>query len=215
MAKIIGNLVGTTIPLTKVDGVFDPNSSNAVANKVLAEIKAQIEAAINEIDSSIVGTNMRINDIDKRIVVLISDVEELDERFSGLDSIVEQNEIACLEGLADHEDRITELEPVVLDYGDTENLYVEPENNTVYYYGIVSEGLGLYPLPEIGLTSVVHFATPSSIPSDYHHGPADIYYKGDSTDNGAFVPEANMRYTIVYDFDGYMLNGYVSGVSMV
>ena len=57
--------------------------------------------------------------------------------------------------------------------------------------------------------------TPSEIPENYSQFPDDIYFKGDSTDEGAFVPEANMRYTIVFDFDGYMLNGYVSGVKMV
>lgn len=67
----------------------------------------------------------------------------------------------------------------------------------------------------IGFTSAIYFATPSVIPENYSQFPADITFDGDSTDNGAFVPEANMRYTIVFDFDGFMMNGYVRGVTTV
>lgn len=38
MTKIIGNLVGTTLPRIQVDEVLDANSNNAIANKVVAEI---------------------------------------------------------------------------------------------------------------------------------------------------------------------------------
>ena len=68
---------------------------------------------------------------------------------------------------------------------------------------------------QVGYSSALYFTTPSVIPENYSQFPADITFDGDSTDNGAFVPEANMRYTIVFDFDGFMMNGYVKGVTTV
>ena len=88
-------------------------------------------------------------------------------------------------------------------------------DNCILSYGAINTSL-ITTLPEeyqyIGFTSGLYFTTPSVIPENYSQFPADVYFKGDSTDEGAFVPEADMRYTIVFDFDGYMLNGYVSGV---
>ena len=106
----------------------------------------------------------------------------------------------------------------IVEIGDVETANVEIIKDAIISYGIISASL-ITSLGEghqqIGFTSCLCFATPSEMPSNYSQFPADVYFKGDSTDNGAFVPEANMRYTIVFDFDGYMLNGYVSGVSMV
>lgn len=106
----------------------------------------------------------------------------------------------------------------VEEYGDEESI-----NHTIYdggsvSYGIISNSLNAVIEEDYqytGFTSALFFATPSEIPENYTQFPADIYFKGDSTDEGAFVPEANMRYTIVFDFDGYMLNAYVSGVTTV
>lgn len=109
--------------------------------------------------------------------------------------------------------------PDVYEYGDEAEADVFLSDNTIESYGVISDSLvaskyeneNLY----VGFTSVLYFATPSVLPNNYSDFPDDIYFKGDSTDNGAFIPEANMRYTIVFDFDGYMMNGYVSGVTMV
>lgn len=142
MAKrIIGNLVGTTIPRIKVDEVLDANSNNAVSNKAVVDginaPKQVVEFANNPLgEMKLVsdGDGLKVvwdwvegraesliatwetdmtfidfatvaqyahhdgfgNDI-RSTYATKKEVEELDERFSGLDSIVEANENACLE----------------------------------------------------------------------------------------------------------------------
>lgn len=120
-------------------------------------------------------------------------------------------------GFEELDQRLSKTEVLIIEYGDIESLDFEIEPNATIYCGIISNSvIATLDVPvAFGFTSALYFATPSAIPANYSQFPADVYFKGDSTDNGAFVPEANMRYTIVYDFDGYMLNGYVSGVSMV
>ena len=86
--------------------------------------------------------------------------------------------------------------------------------------GLVNRPLEILLPPEkqyqyVGFTSAMYFATPSEIPENYTQFPDVIHFKGDSVVDGRLVPEPNMRYTIVFDFDGYMLNAYVSGVTTV
>ena len=106
---------------------------------------------------------------------------------------------------------------IISDYGDKNSMEVFLDDGSVFYLGIISDSLIVYAPEnsEPGHTTALYFTTPSEIPENYTQFPADIYFKGDSTDEGAFVPGANMRYTIVFDFDGYMLNAYVSGVTTV
>lgn len=138
-------------------------------------------------------------------------------RFDNLEETVDEALVYFGSAIDNHEDRILAIEPIVSDIGDTAVADQLIENNAAIYFGIVSESMIAYlgESPEAGFTSALYFSTPSEIPANYSQFPADVYFKGDSTDNGAFVPEANMRYTIVFDFDGYMINGYVSGVSMI
>lgn len=108
--------------------------------------------------------------------------------------------------------------PIIYKTGDIDVLEQYLESNLVSSHGIVSTSIKimLEATIEVGFTAALYFVTPSEIleGSDYSQFPENIHFKGDSTDNGTFVPEENMRYTIVFDFDGYMVNGYVSGVSM-
>lgn len=108
--------------------------------------------------------------------------------------------------------------PNILDLGDVENGDFEIMDKYIIAYGKVSTSL-IASLNEnyqqLGFISALYFTTPSEIPENYSQFPANVYFKGDNTEEGAFVPEANMRYTILFDFDGYMLNGYVSGVTTV
>ena len=105
----------------------------------------------------------------------------------------------------------------VSDYGDEDSPEVFLDDGSAFYFGIVSVSLMVYAPEnaEPGHSSALYFTTPSAIPENYTQFPDVIHFKGDSTDEGAFVPEPNMRYTIVFDFDGYMLNAYVSGVTTV
>lgn len=92
-------------------------------------------------------------------------------------------------------------------------------DNCILSYGAINTSL-ITTLPEeyqyIGFTSGLYFTTPSVIPENYTRFDDKIYFKGDSTQRdgtkSTFVPEADMRYTIVFSFDGNMVNGYVSGV---
>ena len=171
-------MVGTTLPRIQVDEVLDINSSNAVANKVVAEVKKGIA----------------------------------DDFF-----VLAGNLDYCGMAVDDHEERITALETEITEFEDGETASLGIMNGTVDYYGVISQSIDVTVVGNVavGFSSALYFATPSEMPSNYSQFPADVYFKGDSTDNGAFVPEANMRYTIVFDFDGYMLNGYVSGVTRV
>lgn len=103
------------------------------------------------------------------------------------------------------------------DLGDVEEAEVFITNNTINAYGLVSTSLVCYlgETPSIGFTSALYFTSPDAIPENYTTFPDNIYFKGDSTEDGAFVPTANMRYTIVFDYDGYMVNAYVSEVTTV
>lgn len=106
----------------------------------------------------------------------------------------------------------------VNDYGDYDTLDLALYDGVIASCGVITTALMVSlgsDWHQIGFTSALYFKTPNVIPENYSQFPADIYFKGDSTDNGAFVPEANMRYTIVFDFDGYMVNAYVSGVTTV
>lgn len=106
----------------------------------------------------------------------------------------------------------------VNDYGDYDTLDLALYDGVIASCGVITTALMVSlgsDWQQIGFTSALYFKTPNVIPENYSQFPADIYFKGDSTDNGAFVPEANMRYTIVFDFDGYMMNAYVSGVTTV
>lgn len=104
------------------------------------------------------------------------------------------------------------------DYGDVEDADFSLSDGYALYYGVISNSIiaakdvdEMYP----GFEFALYFTTPTTLPENYTQFPAEVCFKGDSTDNGAFIPEPNMRYTIVFDFDGYMLNGYVSGVTTV
>lgn len=111
---------------------------------------------------------------------------------------------------------LEEAKVSIYDNGGVEIIDLDIRDNSVHYYGVVTESVSAVVVgAEAGFSSALYFATPSEMPENYSQFPADVYFKGDNTDNGAFVPEANMRYTIVFDFDGYMVNAYVSGVTTV
>ena len=71
-----------------------------------------------------------------------------------------------------------------------------------------------FPDAEIGYTSMLYFSTPSKELTDYSTFPKNTKFRGDSVEDERFIPEANMRYTIVFDYDGVNVIGYVSGVSL-
>ena len=101
-------------------------------------------------------------------------------------------------------------------YADVEDLNLTIENNTINSYGIISNSVKVVMGENIlvGFSSALYFSTPSELPSDYSDFPDDLYFKGDSTTDGKFVPEADMRYTLVFDYCGVHLDCYVSGVSV-
>lgn len=71
-----------------------------------------------------------------------------------------------------------------------------------------------FPPMKIGYTSMLYFSTPSKQLTDYSTFPEETIFKGDSTEDGKFIPESNTRYTMVFDYDGVNIIGYVSGVSL-
>lgn len=103
----------------------------------------------------------------------------------------------------------------IIDNADVEEAICTIDNNTIISYGLVENSIDAeMGDAHMGFSSALYFTTPWTIPANYSRFPADVYFKGDSTDNGAFVPEPDMRYTIVFDVDGYRIMAYVSGVDV-
>jgi hypothetical protein len=110
---------------------------------------------------------------------------------------------------------VEKLEIITSDTGDMERLEQVINHNTITRVGVVTHSISgvVGESPFVGFLAALYFATPDIIPENYSTFPDDMYFKGDSTDDGKFIPEANTRYTIVFDYDGYVVNAYVSGVS--
>ena len=102
------------------------------------------------------------------------------------------------------------------DYGDSDNLEHIIYDGVASSYGIISNSIVAYVGEGLdmtqGFTSGLYFTTPSVMPEDYSDFPDTIYFKGDGVVDGRFVPEGDTRYTIIFDFDGNLLIGYVSGI---
>lgn len=172
-----------------VDEEFDVTSSNPIANKVVAGAIDALSQDIRRQGDDITSISIDVQDA----LIRADDLEE---------GMVEIWNNAYVE-VAD------DFESDTIDWSLTHNMSLHcGEVSSI----IVSSSDEMYAL---GFSAALYFATPSEIPENYSQFPADIYFKGDSTDNGAFIPEANMIYTIYFDFDGYRLNGYVSGVSTI
>lgn len=114
-------------------------------------------------------------------------------------------------------DVVTELSAVITETGDVETYEMELLNNHVTSMGIVSQSLTVTigEAQNFNHTSAIYFTTPSAIPENYTTFPESVHFKGDGTSGGAFTPEANMRYTIIFDYDGKNVVAYVSEVSAV
>lgn len=103
----------------------------------------------------------------------------------------------------------------IIDKGDVTDADISISDGLSRYYGIVSNSIIATMNEEeliAGFESELYFTTPSVMPDNYSQFPENINFKGDSVGD-TFVPDPDTRYTIVFGFDGYMLNGYVSGVS--
>ena len=115
------------------------------------------------------------------------------------------------------DEQINEIKPnISSDSGDVVTYIEVLSNNRVVSLGIVSDNITIDDFNdlEIGYTSALYFTTPDEIVADYSIFPENTKFKGDSVEDDRFVPESNMRYTIVFDYDGKNVIGYVSGVSI-
>lgn len=113
------------------------------------------------------------------------------------------------------DEKISEVKPTIIkEETDVDVASIIMEDNHVYHTQMVLNKLNVaFPEGlEIGYTSVLYLLTPFEIPNDYTSFPDDVIFKGDSVEDENFVPEANMRYTIVFDYDRIGIIGYVSGV---
>ena len=111
---------------------------------------------------------------------------------------------------------VANLTPVITKYGNVPEAEHHIVNNSSTYYDVIATSL-VVSVDEVLPTcfiSALYFTTPSEIPNNYTQFPADIHFKGDGTDDEAFVPEADTRYTIAFVYDGLSLVGYVSGVTV-
>ena len=122
-------------------------------------------------------------------------------------SVVELNKV---------KDNVEKLNVYTNDHGDVEHLSHTIERNTVNSFGVVTQSIDVTIDENISIDflSALYFTTPSVIPENYSTFPDDVHFKGDCTDEDKFIPEANTRYTIVFDYDGYSVNAYVSGVGV-
>lgn len=207
MAKIIGNLVGP------------PNPQIDIETK-LSEPRNVINLS-NGYSIGINGDGIYLSGVvDEELGIV--DIIHLYNPFSGIEAFWASEAVFAQNALNDGEDNVIhetyakKLEIEELDESAAEDLYIS--DGYIVSFGVINTSI-IASLPEsskkIGFTSALYFATPSVIPENYSYFPDDIYFDGDSVVDGRFVPEANMRYTVVFDFDGFMMNGYVKGVTTV
>ena len=89
------------------------------------------------------------------------------------------------------------------------------QSNNQIVYGEVSSINVTFPADmSLDYISCLIFTTPSTIPSDYSTFPSELYFKGDDSVDGTFVPMKSMRYTMVFYYDGVKLVGLVSGIEV-
>lgn len=221
--KIIGNIVGLPSPRSDWNQT-DERKADFIKNKPTN--LATKEYVDKDKEAIKFANGLSIESREDGIYLVDSTKDEENEIIlysGGFNSYVENAEYASYAseaGLA--ENAVSDTQDRMLkgteygDYGDCEDLEHNINDGQIISYGIVGSliaNINEYELDMTkGLTSGLHFTTPSVIPENYTQFPDIIYFKGDSTDEGAFVPETNTRYTIVFDYDGNLIIGYVSGV---
>ena len=102
------------------------------------------------------------------------------------------------------------------DEGDAKSVDIDLYDGQIASFGVISTSLIASVYEEwyrVGYMSALHFTTPSVIPENYTQFPDTVQFRGDSTDDGAFVPEPDTRYSMVFFFDGNLLICCVLGVS--
>jgi hypothetical protein len=113
------------------------------------------------------------------------------------------------------DEKIAEVKPTIVEEElDVTEATITMEDNHIFHFAMVMNKLEVtLPKMKVGYASVLYFATPGYINADYSTFPKNVRFKGDSTEDGRFVPEADKIYTIVFDYCGYIV-GYVSGVNL-
>lgn len=158
-----------------------------------------------------------INDIAKAVIDLEDEKVEItvDSELNENSKNPVQNKVVAIE-IEKINTNKTDKTTIIKEEADVDVASIIMEDNHIYHTQMVYGKLTVE-LPEeleIGYTSVLYFITPFVIPDDYTSFPENIKFKGDSVEDERFIPEVNMRYTIVFDYDGISVIGYVSGVSL-
>lgn len=147
-------------------------------------------------------------------------IETLREAVDNHQQWLESNDLKHFElekDLTQVKTEISEIKPtIVAEEADVDVASIIMEDNHIYNTQMVLNILNVaFPEKiEIGYTSMLYFSTPPKELTDYSTFPENTKFKGDSVEDERFIPEANMRYTIVFDYDGVNVIGYVSGVSL-
>lgn len=87
-------------------------------------------------------------------------------------------------------------------------------NSEKVYAELLSVEVSLPTEINLDYMSSIVFSTPSEIPENYTTFPSDVYFKGDECDEGVFIPDPSMRYTILFYYDGVNTIGLVSGIEV-
>ena len=142
---------------------------------------------------------------------LLKDAQEQ----AGIDIKIHYDYVPATEGYVN--EKIDELSPAITETGDVDTYEMELLNNHVTSMGIVSKSLTVTigEAQSLNHTSVIYFTTPDTIPENYTTFPETINFKGDGTSAGAFTPEEDTRYTIIFDYNGNNVTAYVSGVKAI
>ena len=142
---------------------------------------------------------------------LLKDAQEQ----AGIDIKIHYDYVPATEGYVN--EKFDELSPAITETGDVDTYEMELLNNHVTSMGIVSKSLTVTigEAQSLNHTSVIYFTTPDTIPENYTTFPETINFKGDGTSAGAFTPEEDTRYTIIFDYNGNNVTAYVSGVKAI
>ena len=95
---------------------------------------------------------------------------------------------------------------------EDDSLSITMDHNTETRCGFISELTLALPedIPEDYISSVVFTSVDESLVNLVY--PESIYMTGEGCIDGVFVPQSNMRYTIIVLYDGQYISGMVGGV---
>ena len=88
------------------------------------------------------------------------------------------------------------------------------DNSQLVYGSVNSINVGFPEILSFDYMASISFTTPSTIGETYSTFPSDLYFRGDESEGGIFIPNPSTRYTMLFYCDGVRKIGLVSGIEV-